>query len=198
MRGGDPGVGGARQSRSKAGVDARASDRVDPRRRARAPDRRPTSRDNRSRSADSSTARCFSIRRPAANDDVRVVGDGLAREEIVFCRWCGSSLRAVLDVRANSHGLVDDSWQLDFSDRTRLRPRLSVRRLSATVHRGRFTLDAGKQFIRWGKTDIVTPTDRFAPRDFMTVVTTEFIAVTGVRGTVTARRDTPEGGGCRA
>jgi hypothetical protein len=129
----------------------------------------------------------------AANDDVRVVGDGLAREEIVFKPVVWIQFAGGLDVRANSHGLVDDSWQLDFSDRTRLRPRLSVRRLSATVHRGRFTLDAGKQFIRWGKTDIVTPTDRFAPRDFMTVVTTEFIAVTGVRGTVTARRDTLEG-----
>jgi hypothetical protein len=129
----------------------------------------------------------------APNDDVRAVGDGLAREEIVFKPAVWMQFAGGLDVRANSHGLVDDSWQLDFSDRTRLRPRLSVRRLSATLHRGRFTLDAGKQFIRWGKTDIVTPTDRFAPRDFMTVVTTEFIAVTGVRGTVTAGSDTIEG-----
>jgi len=40
--------------------------------------------------------------------------------------------------------------------------------------------------VRWGKTEIVTPTDRFAPRDFLTVVDNEFLAVTGTRGVVQA------------
>ena len=31
-------------------------------------------------------------------------------------------------------------------------------------------MEAGKQLIRWGKTDILNPTDRFAPRDFLTVL----------------------------
>jgi len=128
----------------------------------------------------------------APNDDVRVVGDVLAREDAVIKPAVWVQFAGGVDFRANSHGQVDDSWQLDFSDRTRLRPRLSVRRLAATLHRGRFTLDAGKQFIRWGKTDIVTPTDRFAPRDFMNVVTNEFIAVTGARGTVQAGGETIE------
>src|SRR5439155_16468634 len=72
------------------------------------------------------------------------------------------------------------------------RPRLSVRRLSATLTRHGFTLDVGKQFIRWGKTDIVTPTDRFAPRDFTYVFEYEFIAVTGVRAAATAGTETNE------
>lgn len=38
--------------------------------------------------------------------------------------------------------------------------------------------------MRWGKTDIVTPTDRFAPRDFLTVVDNDFLAVTAARLTV--------------
>jgi hypothetical protein len=50
-----------------------------------------------------------------------------------------------------------------------------VRRLSATAHKGPLTFEAGKQFIRWGKTDIVTPTDRFAPRDYLTVVDNDFL-----------------------
>jgi len=128
----------------------------------------------------------------APNDDERLVGDLLAREDAVFKPAVWVQFAAGLDVRANSHGQVEDSWQLDFSDRTRLRPRLSVRRLSATLHRGPFTIDAGKQFIRWGKTDIVTPTDRFAPRDFLNVLTTEFIAVTGVRATAQAGHETFE------
>jgi D-serine dehydratase len=42
----------------------------------------------------------------------------------------------------------------------------------------------GKQFVRWGKADIVTPTDHFAPRDFLGVIDNEFLPVTGVRGVV--------------
>jgi hypothetical protein len=46
------------------------------------------------------------------------------------------------------------------------------------------TVDAGRQFIRWGKTDIVTPTDRFAPRDYLNVVDNEFLPVSGIRAVV--------------
>ena len=87
-----------------------------------------------------------------------------------------------LDLRANSHDQVDDRWRLDVDDRGVKRPRASLRRLTATFTHGPFTIDAGKQFIRWGKADIINPTDRFAPRDFLNVVDTEFLAVTGVRG----------------
>jgi hypothetical protein len=67
-----------------------------------------------------------------------------------------------------------------------------VRRLSATLTHGPLTVDVGKQFIRWGKADIVNPTDRFAPRDFVNVVNTEFIAVTGARGVVLSGNETFE------
>ena len=46
----------------------------------------------------------------------------------------------------------------------------------------RLPLDLGKQFIRWGKADILNPTDRFAPRDFLEVTDDEFLAVIGARG----------------
>jgi len=70
---------------------------------------------------------------------------------------------------------------LDLDDRGVRRPRASLRRATATLTHGPLTIDAGKQFIRWGKADIINPTDRFAPRDFINVVDTEFLAVTGVR-----------------
>jgi hypothetical protein len=118
----------------------------------------------------------------APRDPTRVVGDALARDEVFFkpARWL--ELAGGLDVRAGSHGEVDDTWRLDFWDRGARRPRLSVRRLAATLSRGGLTVDVGKQFIRWGKTDIVAPTDRFAPRDFLNVVDSELLAVVGVRG----------------
>ena len=99
-------------------------------------------------------------------------------------RRCSSSRRRgcssppALDLRANSHDQVEDSLARRLRRSRRAAGRgLSIRRLTATLTRGPFTLDVGKQFIRWGKTDIVTPTDRFAPRDFLNVVDTEFLAV---------------------
>ena len=60
-------------------------------------------------------------------------------------------------------------------------PHCRLRHAVAMFARRTLALDVGKQFIRWGKTDILNPTDRFAPRDFLEVTEDEFIAVTGVR-----------------
>ena len=129
----------------------------------------------------------------ALNDRTRAVGDLLARDEVFVKPAPWLQFAGGIDVRANTHDQVDDSWRVDLTDRTIRRPRVAVRRLSATVNRGPLTVDAGKQFIRWGKTDIVTPTDRFAPRDFLNVIDAEFIAVLGVRAVVQIGDETLEG-----
>ena len=135
-------------------------------------------------------ATAFPRRAPA--DPTRGVADLLVRDEVFVAPAAWIQLAAGFEARANSHRQVDTSWRFDFSDRGVRRPRLSVRRLSATMTRGPVTVDVGKQFIRWGRTDIVSPTDRFAPRDFLNVVDSEFLAVTGVRGTVQAGSETVE------
>ncbi len=129
----------------------------------------------------------------APNDPVPGVPDLLAREELFVKPAPWIQLAAGLDLRANSHDQVEDEWRLDFADRGTRRPRASVRRLSATLTYRRLTVDAGKQFIRWGKTDIVTPTDRFAPRDFLNVISADFLAVTGVRAVLQHGDDAFEG-----
>ena len=126
--------------------------------------------------------RALAFPQEAPNDATRVIGDVLVREEAFFKPAPWLQLSGGLDLRANSHDQVDDEWRIDVADRGVRRSRLSVRRATATFSSGRLTLDAGKQFIRWGKADIVNPTDRFAPRDFLNVVDSEFLAVTGVRG----------------
>lgn len=128
----------------------------------------------------------------APNDPTRSVGDLLVREEAFVKPAPWIQFAGGVDVRANSHEQVDDRWRLDFSDRGARRPRLSIRRLTAAATRGPFTIDVGKQFIRWGKTDIVNPTDRFAPRDFINVVDSEFLAVTAIRGTLQLGDETLE------
>jgi hypothetical protein len=118
----------------------------------------------------------------APNDTVNNIGDLLIRQELFVKPTSWLQFAAGADVRANTHDQVDA--RVDIDDRDLRRPALSIRRLSATLSRGPLTVDVGKQFIRWGKTDILTPTDRFAPRDFLNVIDTEFLPVTGVRGVV--------------
>ena len=121
----------------------------------------------------------------APNDHVNAIGDLFIREEVFVKPAAWIQFAAGADVRANTHGQVDAGWNSHIvDDRGVRRPALSLRRASATFSRGPLTVDAGKQFIRWGKTDIVTPTDHLAPRDYLNVVDTEFLPVTGVRGTV--------------
>lgn len=86
-----------------------------------------------------------------------------------------------IEVAADSWNQVDRRARLDVRDRGILRPAWSVRRLTASLNYRGLTIDAGKQFVRWGKTDVLGPTDRFAPRDYLEVTDNDFLAVTGVR-----------------
>src|SRR5262245_44604683 len=95
----------------------------------------------------------------AQNDPTHVVGDLLAREDVSLRPAPWLLLAGGLDLRANTHDQVDDGWELDADDRGQKRPRLSLRRLAATISRGPLTVELGRQFVRWGKTDIVVPTD---------------------------------------
>jgi hypothetical protein len=107
--------------------------------------------------------------------------DALARYEPAWEIRPWLRVAGTLDARADSRGLTDREWDLDWQDRGLKRPSLSARRLQATLSRGGLTLDLGKQFIRWGKTDILNPTDRLAPRDFLEVTDSEFLGVTAAR-----------------
>ena len=128
----------------------------------------------------------------ARNDPTHLVGDLLVREDVSVrpARWF--LMQVGLDLRANTDDQVQASWELDWDDRGSARPRLSIRRLAATLTHGPLTIEVGKQFVRWGKTDVVVPTDRFAPRDFLTVVDAPYLAITALRGTVQAGTHTLE------
>jgi hypothetical protein len=120
----------------------------------------------------------------APQDTKQSIADLLARDEVFWTPADWFRAEAGIDLRANSHGQVESDWRLDFDDRTARRPRLSLRRAAVTLENDRLALTAGKQFIRWGRTDVLNPTDRFAPRDYLTVLDNDFLAVTGVRPSV--------------
>jgi hypothetical protein len=120
----------------------------------------------------------------APNDKLKNVVDGLFREEFFIkpSKWL--QFAAGFDFRANSHDQIDTQWRLDWDDRTLLRPAAAVRRLAATFTAPHFAVDIGKQFIRWGNADILNPTDRFAPRDYLNVFNPDLLPVIGGRASV--------------
>ncbi len=127
--------------------------------------------------------RFFFYPQTTPNDPTRVIGEALARVESSWKPTAWLSANAAFDARIDTHEQVERRWFIDWQDRGIQRPPFSVRRLSVVVSRGPLIVEAGKQFIRWGKADVLNPTDRFAPRDFLSVVDNDFLGVTGARAT---------------
>jgi hypothetical protein len=125
----------------------------------------------------------------APNDSSHAAGESLFRYEAFYkltnLRFAGS-----VDARTDTHNQTERTPALSWWDRTRQRPAFAIRRLSVTYTRGKFTFEAGKQFIRWGKADVLNPTDRFAPRDFVNVIDTDFLGITAARLTYGTQSDT--------
>jgi hydrogenase maturation factor len=136
--------------------------------------------------------RLFGFPQEAPNDAERVIGDALLREEVFLRPSPWLQIEAGVDLRANSHGEVEDEWRLDLEDRTLRRPRAAVRRLAAGVATRGFSVDVGKQFVRWGRTDVIQPTDRFAPRDFLNVIDSGLLPVIGARAALQVGSETFE------
>ncbi len=119
----------------------------------------------------------------ATNDNAHVVNQWLLRYDASYKPFSWLKLSTIFDARFDSHRQFEREFRLDITDRRLLRPAFSLRRLSATLHKGQWTAEFGRQFIRWGKTDILNPTDRFAPKDFLSVIDSDFLGVTAARVT---------------
>ena len=126
----------------------------------------------------------------AANDGSHGVGEALLRYEAFYKFSPALRISGGIDARTDSHLETEREIGLSWWDRERRRPAFEVRRLSATYTRGKLTVEAGKQFIRWGKTDVLNPTDRFAPRDFVNVVDNDFLGITAARATYGSQANT--------
>jgi len=128
----------------------------------------------------------------AVNDRGRLIASALLRYEATYKISSAWRLAGGVEARTDSHHQTQRVWSLSWWDRERQRPAFAVRRASLTYERPGVTLELGKQFIRWGKTDILNPTDRFAPRDFLAVVDNDFLAVTAARLALGAQNNTLE------
>jgi hypothetical protein len=119
----------------------------------------------------------------APNDSGQAVDQSLFRYEASYKVRPWLRIGGSLDARFDTHKQVERTAHLDWQDRSLLRPSLSAREFNATITKGKLTVEFGKQFIRWGKADILNPTDRFAPKDFLTVTDPDFLAVMAARAT---------------
>ena len=118
-------------------------------------------------------------------DTTRVVGDALFRFDPSLELARGLTIAGSFDARADSHDETTTAGGISYWDRTVQRPAFAVRRAVVTFARGPLTMELGKQFVRWGQTDILSPTDRFTPRDYLIVVNSDTLAVTAARVTLT-------------
>jgi hypothetical protein len=126
----------------------------------------------------------------APNDSGQAIGEALFRYEAFYKLNSDWQFAGGIDARADTHEQVDRVWELSWDDRERRRPSFEVRQLNATYAKKKLTVVLGKQFIRWGKADILNPTDRFAPRDYLAVVDNDFLGITAARATYGGQSNT--------
>lgn len=117
----------------------------------------------------------------ALQDDDHFAVEALIRIEPAYRATDWLMFAGSIEARIDTANQVERAWRVNMRDRTVLRPPLSLRDARATLRKGSVTADLGKQLVRWGKADILNPTDRFAPRDFLEVTDDEFLAVIGAR-----------------
>jgi len=126
----------------------------------------------------------FGFPQTAPTDSSHGVAEALLRYEAFYKPGSAWQFAGSFDARTDTHREDERLLHLSWWDRETQRPAFAVRRLSATYNHGPVTVEVGKQFVRWGRADILNPTDRFAPRDFLNVVDNEFLAVPAARLTV--------------
>jgi hypothetical protein len=125
--------------------------------------------------------RGFEFPQTTSNDSANFIGEALIRYDVEYGLAPGLRLTGGTETRSDTHRQTEREFELNWDDRGLKRPNFSIRRFSVSYNRGPITLEAGKQVIRWGKTAILNPTDRFAPRDYLSVVDSDVLAVSAAR-----------------
>jgi hypothetical protein len=123
----------------------------------------------------------FGFPMTAPNDSGQIVGNALFRWDASYKPFSWITFSGGVEAQTDTHRETERTFRFDLDDRGLLRPAFSLRSFEMTLHKGHFTADIGKQFIHWGKADILNPTDRFAPRDYLYVVDSEPLAVWAAR-----------------
>lgn len=125
--------------------------------------------------------RAFGYPQTTPVDQGQVVGEGLVQWEVGVHPAPWLDFSGSTEARADTHQQTERKLHLDVQDRGIQRPALRIRSASATLYGGPFTLELGKQFVRWARTDILNPIDRFTPRDYSNIASTDLLGVLATR-----------------
>lgn len=123
----------------------------------------------------------FTYPQTAVGDSGHAVAESILNYEVTYRPDSAFTFAAGVEAQTDTHREAERAFHLSWLDREFQRPAFAARRLTVSYHKGRLNLELGKQLIRWGKADILNPTDRLAPRDFLNVVHSEFLPVTAAR-----------------
>ena len=127
--------------------------------------------------------RNFIYPQTAPNDSAHYVGEAMFRWEAAYKLNSLFRINGSIDARVDSHRQFEREARLDILDQDIQRPAVSLRRLSLLYSQGGLTIEAGRQFVRWGRADILNPTDRFSPRDFTNVLQPDTLGIIAARAT---------------
>jgi hypothetical protein len=133
--------------------------------------------------------RAFGFPDTTYNDTAHFIGEAVIHYDVAFGLAPYWTLKGSTETRSDTHRQTEREFRLNIDDRGLQRPNFSIGRVSLEYKRGPVTLEAGKQLIRWGTTSILTPTDRFAPRDYLFVVDNDVLAVMAARLEYTHGKD---------
>jgi hypothetical protein len=114
-------------------------------------------------------------------DSGQAVGESVLDYEVTYRVSPSFRFSGEVEAQTDTHNEAGRAPHLSWQDRELQRPAFAVRRLSASYSRGLFAIEIGKQVVRWGKADILNPTDHFAPRDFVNPIRSEFLSVSAAR-----------------
>lgn len=127
------------------------------------------------------------------DDRAHVVGEASFRYEFWRTLFTpGLKIYGETETRIDSHHQVQREFFVNIDDRRLQRQPFNIRRATLAFTKKRFTLEAGKQVIRWNRTEILNPIDRFAPRDYLTVFDTELLGIIAARAAYDSKTDTIE------
>ena len=80
----------------------------------------------------------------APNDSGHVVNETLLRWDASYQPKPWLTFSGSFDARTDTHRQVARTWDVDVNGQNILRPAFSLRRMSATLHRGKFTAEVGR------------------------------------------------------
>lgn len=132
--------------------------------------------------------RLFGFPQAAPNDSAVAVGQADFHYDMSYKIASWLKVSGGFDAQTDTHNETERSLRLDWWNRGLLRPAFEMQTANLTIHQQHLTMVLGKQFIHWGKADILNPTDHFAPRDYLDVTESQLLGVLAARATV-------EGGG---